>query len=262
MENLKRQIKKQIAINDWLINDIQHKISCSIEGTLIISTMADTIRYYWLHNGKREYINKQKKELLKPLAEKYYDTKVLTELNNQTQILQRALKTICKLEDKPIQDYVHENLHAAMKEIVTKQNYLDNYAQQWQAVTYKRKPVSEEIPFYTDKNEHVRSKSELIIANMLNDYKIPYHYEFPLDVGDRTLSPDFLVLNTRTRDVYVLEHFGRLEDPEYAIKAIKKIEAYEMNGYFLGEKLLATFESSQVPFNMQIMAKLINKYLL
>ncbi len=54
--------------------------------------------------------------------------------------------------------------------------------------------------FYTHKGERVRSKSEVIIANLLYKYQIPYRYEFPLTIKDFGITyPDFLILNVRKK---------------------------------------------------------------
>lgn len=46
----------------------------------------------------------------------------------------------------------------------------------------------------------MRSKSEVIIADLLNKEGIPYRYEFPLYLKEfNTVYPDFTILNVRKR---------------------------------------------------------------
>ena len=47
--------------------------------------------------------------------------------------------------------------------------------------------------------------------------------------------PDFTFLSPKTGEEIYWEHDGRMDDPEYARKAIKKIETYEKNGIFQGK---------------------------
>ena len=265
MKDIKQRLTIKVENNIKVENIIQTKFPYRIDGKLVISKMHGTKRFYWYHNGKREYLNKQRRDLLLTLAQKYYNTKVLEELGHQTNELKKALKIIDKIEgykDKEVPDYVYENLPQEIKELTIKHNFTDEYAKNWQSVKYKRKPVPKDLPFYTAKNEHVRSKSELIIANMLNDRDIPYHYECPFELGDRIIHPDFLILNKRTKEVFIWEHFGKMDDTEYNAKVLTKIEAYIANGHHLGKKLIATFESSQIHLNLQIVSKLIAEYLL
>ncbi len=262
MKDIKQRLKIKVENNIRAENVIKTKFIHSVSGKLVVSKMHGTKRFYWYHDGKREYINKQKKELLQALAQKYYDTTALKELEHQTAELKKALKIIDKLENKDVPDYVYEGLPQEIKDLTSKQDFTDEYAKSWQAIKYERKPVSKDIPFYTAKNEHVRSKSELIIANMLKDRDIPYHYECPFDLGGRPITPDFLILNKRTKEVFIWEHFGMMDDEEYNEKALNKIEEYIANDYHLGKRLIATFESSKIHLNVQVVSKLIAEYLL
>ena len=63
--------------------------------------------------------------------------------------------------------------------------------------------------------------------------------------------PDFKIFNVRTKKEYYLEHFGMMDDYEYA-----------KNEIYPGEKLLITLEASDSPLNMIILEKMVNKYLL
>lgn len=115
----------------------------------------------------------------------------------------------------------------------------------------------------TEKGEAVRSKSEKIIADKLYMKEIPYVYEQPLYLkGYGYVVPDFKILNVRTKKEYYLEHFGMMDDYEYAKNAIKKIECFQKNEIYPGEKLLITLEASDSPLNMIILEKMVNKYLL
>ena len=113
------------------------------------------------------------------------------------------------------------------------------------------------------KGERVRSKSEKIIADALEREDIPYRYEYPVCLsGDLYIYPDFMVLNKRTRKEYFLEHFGMMDNPEYAEKMIRKIEEFEKNGIFPGEKLLMTFETRNRPLNTTVFEKIIQEFFL
>ena len=262
MKNIKQRLRSKIKDNLELSYQLQRKIASNVDGKLTSSFIAGKRRFFWIVNDKRVYINRRQQDLLRALTLKYYNTKVLKELEEQTKELKKALNIIDGLEEAPVPDYVYEKLQPEIKELVPKQDFTDEYVRSWQATKYARKPVAEEIPFYTAKNEHVRSKSELIIANMLNDCNVPYHYECPLKLGRRPISPDFIVLNKRTKEVFIWEHFGQMDNDEYNEKALLKIEDYIKNGYPLGKKLLVTFESSKVHLNIQLVSKIIAEYLL
>ena len=116
--------------------------------------------------------------------------------------------------------------------------------------------------YYTDNGERVRSKSEIIIANKLYRYNIPYRYEYPLQLqSDIITHPDFTCLNVKTRQEYIWEHFGIMDNAEYACNAIKKISDYANSGYILGRNFIATFETANTPINANCIDSLIKSHL-
>ena len=52
-----------------------------------------------------------------------------------------------------------------------------------------------------------------------------------------------------------------MDDYEYAKNAIKKIECFQKNEIYPGEKLLITLEASDSPLNMIILEKMVNNYI-
>jgi exodeoxyribonuclease V alpha subunit len=88
----------------------------------------------------------------------------------------------------------------------------------------------------------LRSKSEVIIANMLHDRSIPFRYEQPLFAGDGTLRlPDFTV--TWAGKTYFWEHLGRLDLVDYAEEWEHKRAWYER--WFPGQ-LVTTEEGAKL----------------
>ena len=141
------------------------------------------------------------------------------------------------------------------------------YVQEWQAVTYKPKDFSADMPEYlTARGERVRSKSEIIIADTLLRLKIPYRYEYPINVktkkGEKlTLYPDFTCLNLRTRREFYWEHFGMMDNSEYSGNAVQKLHLYAQNGIIPGRNLIITMETSTIPINTKQIELLAKSYL-
>jgi ATP-dependent DNA helicase RecQ len=67
--------------------------------------------------------------------------------------------------------------------------------------------------YQTLSGDMVRSKSEVIIANILFDRKIPYVYEKELVVHRQNYSPDFTI--QWKGKTYYWEHLGLLEQGQY-----------------------------------------------
>lgn len=54
--------------------------------------------------------------------------------------------------------------------------------------------------------------------------------------------PDFTFLSQKTGEEVYWEHNGKCDDPTYARSMVRKIQAYENNGIFPGERLILTYE--------------------
>ncbi len=80
----------------------------------------------------------------------------------------------------------------------------------------------------TTNGEYVRSKSELVIANMLHEHGIPFDYEKMLERNGEVRRPDFTI---QTSDrTYYWEHLGMLTQPEYADAWEQKQKWYAKHG--------------------------------
>jgi hypothetical protein len=88
----------------------------------------------------------------------------------------------------------------------------------------------------------VRSKSEVIIANMLYERDIPFRYEQPLHAPDRSLYiPDFTI-TWRGTDYY-WEHVGMLDRDDYRAHWERKRDWYRR---FFPGRLIITEESGEL----------------
>lgn len=107
------------------------------------------------------------------------------------------------------------------------------YIQNWYSSEKKLATLSEFL---------VRSKSEVIIANMLQTEEIPFKYEVPLYADDGTMYlPDFTV--TFKGETFYWEHVGMLDKPSYKAHWEKKQKWYEK--HFPGQ-LLVTYEGKNL----------------
>lgn len=135
----------------------------------------------------------------------------------------------------------------------------------WDGETYQGKEFYEGTAvIITEKGERVRSKSEKILADYFyRNNIIIYKYEKPLFLkGYGTVYPDFTFLSRKTGEEIYWEHEGMMDKSDYAKTAVKKLESYQKNGIYLGERLIATFETEQTLLNSQIIEQLAQKYLL
>ena len=138
------------------------------------------------------------------------------------------------------------------------------FVAQWTGVKYEKSSVKGlKSEFVTDRGEIVRSKSELIIANYLFHRGIPYRYEYPIHLnGLGLIHPDFIILNVRLRREIIWEHHGRMDDEDYARKAVYRFKCYQKNGYIPGYNLIFTLETSDTPIDMNILRVMVDRFCL
>ncbi|MCD2514723.1 AAA family ATPase [Massilia sp. G4R7] len=106
-------------------------------------------------------------------------------------------------------------------------------------------PFAEHLIHRTEKGHLVRSKSELVIANMLFQLGVPYEYERVCEgtTAPGRLRPDFSFV-TADGDLIIWEHLGMLSRPDYKRGWDWKREWYARNGFVEGKTLFISTEDA------------------
>jgi hypothetical protein len=83
----------------------------------------------------------------------------------------------------------------------------------------------------TGRGELVRSKSEVIIADILGQLDLPYSYEQPFAGSDGSVRyPDFTVDDAESGRLFLIEHLGMLDEPAYRRRWQAKLRWYSAQG--------------------------------
>lgn len=201
------------------------------------------------------YIKKENIRQAQLLSQvEYYD--------NLRIVLEDRIKRMKRLEKVWVDDpftYIEEKMSLGKRKfikspVVSDQTYIDN----WLTQEYKSLGFKEDYPeFYARNNLRVRSKSEVIIADMLDEVGIPFLYEKPVKLGSGVVHPDFTLLDIGNRKEIYWEHFGMMDDIEYRNNAFFKIRNYESNGLFQHDSFIYTFETNVFPLNIKEIRKMI-----
>jgi hypothetical protein len=91
--------------------------------------------------------------------------------------------------------------------------------------------LEEGLVHRTTRGELVRSKSEVIIADMLASLGLPYGYEQPFKCPDGSVRyPDFTIDDAETGRRLLIEHLGMMDRPDYVRRWKAKEEWYRKAG--------------------------------
>jgi len=113
----------------------------------------------------------------------------------------------------------------------------------WQKSEYKQNAYRpEEKKYESNQGILVRSKSELIIANLLEEYQIPYRYDAEMIIKGKKMYPDFVIKKPFTGETVIWEHFGALHLEGYEKRMNEKMQTYIAQGLTPFETLIYTFE--------------------
>ena len=313
MKNLLKEMIQREQNLAKIKQNIEKSMVAVPKGSLYISMNEGKPRYYHGFGRKnRRYLGNDEIEFVKKLAQKYYNKKVLKAIDQELKSIRLFLAGYPEVEAEGVYDSLTLEQQALIRPFYETD---EQFIERWMAIACESKGFRDGDPeLYTARGERVRSKSEIMIANVLDKVGLPYKYECPLELNEitsgsnassisiiasglnisaglnksavqnisaglsvsssskmtarkdaviekhkisgnsaviRKIYPDFTVLNLRTRQELYWEHFGMMDDAQYADTAIKKIGQYEQNGIMLGEKLIATFETRSTPLDEQ-----------
>jgi len=118
---------------------------------------------------------------------------------------------------------------------------------EWVSADYKRNPYEFEEDHFTAGGIRVRSKSEALIGTQMEAMGMMFRCEPELWLGNAVCYPDFCILLPNRRKVVYWEHFGRMDDADYVVRAMQKMDLYRR----FGIPVIFTWETRSMPLNIK-----------
>ncbi len=145
-------------------------------------------------------------------------------------------------------------------------NSLDARAGQWKEDCERRKaafPVKnpENLKMHAIDGTLMRSKSEVIIANLLISNGIPYVYELPHVIDGVTIYVDFTMLSLCDYKEVMLEHEGLMYDANYQRVFLRKVNTFLLADIIPGKDVYFTFDDLNGGFDPMPVQHIINSRL-
>ena len=221
------------------ISEIKRELAKLPEGTLVIRGQK-----YYIKDGASERGVTKDLQLIRLCARKEYLSRRLCILEWNHSMLQKIAPRL--MSEDP--EEIISGLSTACRSLP--REYFFHPATQ----RMEERPVSgnskyqDSLNYLSYSGVRVRSKSEQAIANLLDQYKIPYHYEAELVVGGESWRPDFTIVRPSDGKTVIWEHFGMMDDKEYRDKAKKKLNHYIDHGLYPLVNLICSFERDMHDF--------------
>jgi len=217
-------------------------------------------RYYLTSGGKTRYLKKAERGIAEAYSQQEFDRKLCVDLNAGLKKLNKALKYLSSLP----WERVYKTMPPAKRALVKLPVKSDaELKQDWLNQEYGRMEFhNDELIYRSLRGQLFRSKSEATIADFFDEAGIAFAYERGLKLRDgRTIYPDFTLFMPHTGREIIWEHFGMIDNDEYAEKAVHKMMDYADNGFFPGIDFFCTFETSSCPLDKATVKAMISAIL-
>lgn len=256
-QDLSTRLSKLQAKCDYL----RHKLSTFPEGELSIQKNGTYSRWIIKKGTASVYCPKSDRSQAEIMALKKYYSLLLAETEEELSLLNSYKK---RSYGPAASDLLEETSpYYELLQSHFAKDKLPVSVQKWCEAAYGTNPSHPEHLIHTTLAGHkVRSKSEVIIANLLYTNRIPYKYEAALALNELTVYPDFTILHPATQQLFYWEHFGMMDKSTYCDAACNKLKSYCYNGIFPSMQLITTYETGKVPIRSEQVQQIITQYFL
>jgi len=264
---IKEKMEYMLTEISQRVESVDKELSLKPEGRLMISTRKGKCDFIQVtrQNGvrKRRWINKQQM-IVKDLCRKRYLEEELAILEKNYEALENFLRNYTEIEPEKIIGDMPE----PFRQMPLEYFFRDRMDRSWteEVKKWMEEPFEQSAydPDAKDKTTSsglkVRSKSEVIIAEKLDQYGIPYRYEQMLYIDNYAFSPDFTIL-TRNGIKY-WEHAGMVNVSGYIRKHNWKMTMYQRAGIVPWKNLITTYDDMSGGIDNRIIdSEIINKLL-
>ncbi|MEI6131258.1 MAG: hypothetical protein WCQ41_00345 [Bacillota bacterium] len=221
--------------------------------------------YYFYHNCRdslgnnhQKYLGKNEMELAEKLRRKAFLKKCMPILFSNIKMMEKFL-----LKYRPF--FASDIIKGLVVPFESQKYYapsLKAKIKAWINEPYERLEMKTDSLIHTSVGGiKMRSKSETIIADILEQNGIPYRYEAKLILGGKTYYPDFTIIKPRDGEILYWEHFGMMNDQNYAKRAENKLDVFSSFGLIPWQNCINTYDDINGSFNSSIVFNVIRAFI-
>ena len=220
------------------IKELKQQLQDLPDGKLLYVQNDKYSKWYQRTEQGVTYIPKKNRALAEKLALKQYLSLRIQDLQQEKLGVDMYLRHCPKGEGEAIRWLKRKH---GIGELIGKFfNPSDIALDEWSQMPYQNNTShSERLIFKSPSGHMVRSKSELLIDIALYTSKIPHTGAF-----------------------FYWEHFGMMDNSDYACTAFKKLQIYSDNAIYPNINLITTYETKEYPLSYESIEELIRHYFL
>ena len=243
------------------IEKSRERIRLLPEGNLEISKNGKyyTWRSYNMMSGNRIYLPKSSEELAADLAFRLYLEKLIEDDLKEMKALDMYLRLCVQHEHGKVNCSCEQEFNRLLSKRKMPEN--KEAAKYLESLFVRGTRNLDKCKYPTICGFNVRSKSESIISETAIENGLSIMYEPILRDNEGEFLPDFAIYNPKTGKVYMWEHFGMMDNAEYARKAFLKLQRLYNLGWIMGINLIITTETMDRPFTKAAAQKAIDAML-
>lgn len=249
---ISKQLEKQI-------HDLEIQLKKLPEGKLYCTRDGKSFKWYQHTDKKDVYLGKKKRHLAEMLAKKKYLTLLQEDLICEKRAIDFYLRHHKIRPWKSEQFSIEKPQYQELLQQFFKPASLE--LQEWATSSYTQNINHPEHFIHSTPNGiNVRSKSEALIAMILDNNQIPFRYECELKLDSLTYYPDFTILHPVTKEIYYWEHFGMIDNVSYRQHAFQKLQTYCAHKIYPSIQLITTYETKEYPLTVETIEQIVNYY--
>lgn len=248
-----------LAAHEVQLRQYKDELQSLPEGSLRVRPGRKENEVYYMHAAKGKVTGiSGNAELKEALARKKFLQKAINLIEGNIKCLKQLTGTYRNIDEESIISSLPEYFGKLINESFVR---WQNEKISWMTDEYDQSTFNLwEKSHVTARGLHVRSKSEVIVAERLDYYRIPYRYEQVIYIDRYRFAPDFTILTKK--GLMYWEHCGLMDDPEYARKQSWKNFMYAKAGIVPWRNYITTYDDEAGNFNSKIIeSEIINKIL-
>lgn len=255
MDSMYEKLKNELNIQKKLLDDARRQID-KVKGYLFIRDSGNHKLYYQVVKKKTAAGWKTKLKNISTNQKLIYDLAKKGLNKRLKSIYTKNIKTLESALDKyiPLTD-----------EILMPEKYKSILVMNNKDAKYKTYAFNPSVHIYaTACGIMVRSRAEVIIANALWHYGIPFVYEelFPYQSDNgKWYYPDFTIHLPDGR-IIIWEHWGMLDKLSYCESNVEKLYTYNANHFTIGKNLIITQDDVDGACDSAFVYHIIEEYIL